>query len=270
MTSSDYIQVEQDVNSFILAHVMSAQGISATELLTAHLLASSTPRPYSAATEHSFLTAAGLGTLPPALLALYLAQDRLYAAHAYPAFIGRLLSAVPFSSLDAADSARERTNQRIVHVLSDALQNVVREVNFFGETAQKWGLQLDGWRERKATRDYTAEMARVGAEGRIEDGLVFLWAMEQVYLDAWRYVGSLKPVQGLEGGSAQAVSELVHNWTNSDFVRFVDDIAELVNSLGITPGSSSWGRAESIWARVVELEEAFWPVGGEEVAMLSV
>ncbi|PCH35359.1 heme oxygenase-like protein [Wolfiporia cocos MD-104 SS10] len=243
--------------------------MSATENLTTHLISLSTPRPYSAATEHPFLTAAGLGTLPPALLSLYLSQDRLYAAHAYPAFIGRILSAVPFSSLDASDSVKERRNQRIVAVLTYALQNVVREVNFFGETAKKWGLQLDVWRERKATRDYTAEMARVSASGHMEDGLVFLWAMERVYLDAWKHVRSLTPVPTGEGSTAPAVAQLVSNWTNLEFVRFVDDLADLVNSLEIQPGTLAWVRAEAIWARVIELEEAFWPVGGDELELLG-
>lgn len=149
-------------------------------VLTTHLRHISTPRPYSAATEHSFLTAAGLGTLPPSLLSLWLAQDRLYAAHAYPAFIGRMLAAIPFSSLDALDSERERKNQEVVRVLTGALANVVREVEFFGNVAAAHGLRLEVWKERKGTRDYTAEMARIGAEGRIEDAVVFLWAMEQV------------------------------------------------------------------------------------------
>ena len=43
----------------------------------------------------------------------------------------------------------------------------------------------------------------------------------------------------------------------------------VLRSLGIEPGSPAWVRAESIWARVIELEEAFWPVGGEELTMLS-
>lgn len=59
--------------------------------------------------------------------------------------------------------------------------NVRREVGMFSEVEQKYQLpSFAGWRERKATRDYTAEMARVGALGSFEDGLVFLWAMERV------------------------------------------------------------------------------------------
>lgn len=32
-----------------------------------------------------------------------------------------------------------------------------------------------------------------------------------------------------------------------------------LDRLGIEKGSEAWVRAEQIWQRVVELEEAFWP-----------
>lgn len=148
--------------------------------LTSHLASLSTKTSYSAATEHNFLATAGKGTISDARLSLYLSQDRLYAAHAYPRFIGHLLASVPFSSLHDLRSPQEQFNRRIVELLSYSLQNVVRESGFFVDTAIKYGLKLDGWKERKATRDYTAEMIRIGATGRIQDGLIFLWAMERV------------------------------------------------------------------------------------------
>ena len=40
--------------------------------LTVHLVSLATPRPYSAATQHEFLAAAGTGTLSPDLLSLNL------------------------------------------------------------------------------------------------------------------------------------------------------------------------------------------------------
>lgn len=154
--------------------------MSATQSLTSHLYSLSTTRPYSAATEHAFLTAAGNGTLSQEHLSLYLAQDRLYAAHAYPRFIGLLLASVPFSSLHTLDSPQEQLNQRVVRLANYALSNVIREAGFFVETANKYGLNLEGWKERKQTRDYTAEMIRIGAAGKLEDSIVFLWAMERV------------------------------------------------------------------------------------------
>ena len=45
------------------------------------------------------------------------------------------------------------------------------------------------------------------------------------------------------------------------------DIAELVDAFDVQPGSERWRRAELIWERVVELEEAFWPVQGEETTL---
>ncbi|KAI0703682.1 heme oxygenase-like protein [Cerioporus squamosus] len=224
--------------------------------LTTHLVSLSTPRPYAAATEHAFLTAAGTGTLPLPLLSLYLSQDRIYAAHGYPRFIGQLLTRIP----------------DVVKLLAFALQNVHREVGMFAEVERKYGLNFGQWRERKATRDYTAEMARVGAFGTLEDGLVFLWAMERLYLDAWKYAKSLLVnVPNPEGDlTLPAIRQLVENWTCPEFERFVDDIADLVNRLPISPGTSAFSRAEEIWARVVELEEMFWPLGREELTVLAV
>ena len=148
--------------------------------LTIHLVSLATPRPYSAATQHEFLAAAGTGTLSPDLLSLYLSQDRIYAAQGYPRLLGLLLARVPLSSTDPTRAAH---GEQIVRVLADALQNVLREASMFDEIVQAHGLPLLAtWRERKATRDYTAEMVRVGASGTFEDGLVFLWAMERVCL----------------------------------------------------------------------------------------
>ncbi len=148
--------------------------------LTKHLLDLPTTPPYSSAVHHPFLTAAGNGTLSPRLLALWLSQDRIYAAHAYPAFAGSLIANIPWNSSDGLSSPEEQRNKDLISLLVDSLRNVVREVDFFKDTASQWNLPLEGWRERKATKNYTAEMVRISNNGNIEDGLVFLWAMEQV------------------------------------------------------------------------------------------
>lgn len=81
----------------------------------------------------------------------------------------------------------------------------------------------------------------------------------KVYLDAWKYVKSL-----MSQNDTCAVSSFVSNWTSPEFEKFVDDLAELVDELGIQPGSDGWKRGEDIWTRIIELEEAFWPNEGEE------
>lgn len=60
------------------------------------------------------------------------------------------------------------------------------------------------------------------------------------------------------------------NWSCSEFVNFVDELASLVNDLGIVPGSRQWKRAEDIWARVIELEAAFWPMEGDQARMRKI
>ncbi|THH18394.1 hypothetical protein EW146_g2592 [Bondarzewia mesenterica] len=212
--------------------------------LTKHLCSLSSTRPYASATQHPFLTSVGNGTLPAPRLALWLSQDRIYASQAYPRFIGRLISSIPSALTGVAE--KEEHNQRVLGLLVYAFQ-------------KRW------WKTRKATRDYVAEMARVAVEGTLFDGMVFLWAMEQVYLDAWRYVSSV--LVSTAPKINVAVPSLVANWTNIEFVKFVENLASAVDAFDIRPGSDEWVRAEEIWARVVELEEAFWPEEGEESTM---
>lgn len=148
--------------------------------ITSSLLALSTKKEYEAAIQHPFLQAAGERTLNADLLSLWLSQDRIYAAHAYPRFIGSLISKIPFSSHHAVGGQEEKRNNRILEVLTYSLRNVVRESNFFLDTSEKYELDLGRWKERPETKAYTAEMARVASLGSLEEGLVFLWAMEKV------------------------------------------------------------------------------------------
>ncbi|KAG6377578.1 hypothetical protein JVT61DRAFT_15396 [Boletus reticuloceps] len=250
--------------------------------LTDHLNALVTPTPYAAAVAHPFLTSAASLSLPTNRLALYLFQDRIYAAQAYPRFIAQLITKIPLDDTTHAPFAT-----RTLTILVGCLTNIVREVTFFDTTARTYNLPLDHgyWRERKATRDYTAEMARIGALASLEDGLVFLWAMEKIYLDAWSTVYAALPEasssQVLEAQSqvdltAKAITDLSYNWSSSnpDFAQFVKELGDLVDDY-FTPvmaGHSLAGRsarealahAEAIWARVVELEAEFWPDEGEE------
>lgn len=146
--------------------------------LTKYLV--SNEAPLAAATRHTFLTSAGNGTLNQSLLALWLSQDRIYIAHAYPRFIGLLIAKIPFRSSERADSPEEQHNQRILKLLVGCLENAVKELAFFDQTSKDWNLDVNCWRERKGTKDYTAEMMRVASIGSLDEGLLFLWAMEKV------------------------------------------------------------------------------------------
>ncbi|TRM61721.1 hypothetical protein BD626DRAFT_500344 [Schizophyllum amplum] len=201
--------------------------------LTTHL-ASLREDLYSVATRtHPFLAAAGSGKLPASTLGYWLSQDKIYASQAYPKFIGHTIAGIPYE-----DATREALNKRVLSILLFSLQNV----------------------ERKGTRDYTAEMARL-ASASLEENMVFLWAMEKAYLDVWTNV---KSGLGASSISGQPINDLSENWTCEEFVKFVDDLGDIVDDFDIQPDSASWKRAEEVWERTIELEASFWPEIGEE------
>lgn len=88
---------------------------------------------------------------------------------------------------------------------------------------------------------------------------------KKVYLESWTYVLSLLEKNAkstdnkVSATTKHAVTLFADNWTCEEFRKFVVDLQDLVNDLGITPGSEAWTRAEGIWERIVELEEGFWP-----------
>jgi hypothetical protein len=137
---------------------------------------------------HPFLRSAGDGTIDKSLFCLWLAQDRIYAAYAYPKFIGGLVVRIPFSrsvppesgSESGLSTRSESANRRILGTLAGCLGNIVKEVEFFMTTARTHGLDLGVWEEREGTREYVAEMARMADGENFGEGLVFLWAMEKV------------------------------------------------------------------------------------------
>ncbi|KAF9239846.1 hypothetical protein BU15DRAFT_74381 [Melanogaster broomeanus] len=266
----------------------------ATPSLTSHLTSLTTPIPYSTATSHPFLASAASLTLPAPRLAFWLSQDRIYAAQAYPRFIAQLITKIP---LDAPPShppptaGTQELSTQTLKVLVDCLTNIIREVGFFDDTASNYKLEIGGtrkedqvWVERKATRDYTAEMARHCCAGNVGGWLgVFVGYGEGafVYLDAWSSVYTSIPITAISdsGLTTKAILDLSYNWSsaNPDFAGFVKAIGDLVDAYfapvmlgkGVAGHTSAdaLARAEGIWARVVELEAEFWPADGEEETM---
>lgn len=81
-----------------------------------------------------------------------------------------------------------------------------------------------------------------------------------MYLDSWLFVQhGIKRTNDLSGETSEPVKSFVENWTNKEFQGFVGDLAALVDSLDLRPGTFGWNNAEEVWGRVVELEQGFWP-----------
>ena len=70
-----------------------------------------------------------------------------------------------------------------------------------------------------------------------------------------------------QSGTNQAIHDFAKNWSNKEFIKFVDDLAELVDDLNIDPDSELGTRTKQVLERVVEQEIDFWPKAGEEVKM---
>lgn len=62
-------------------------------------------------------------------------------------------------------------------------------------------------------------------------GSKYDWAT-QVYLDAWKYVASVysSSENDKESPTNSALAALIQNWTNREFEKFVDDLADIVNA----------------------------------------
>ena len=168
-----------------------------TQMLLTH-----NPHLFSLATSSPFLHSAGLGTLPKSVLSKWLSQDRLYA-QSYIGFIGALIARVHLPHAFVKDKSTS-LRWKIVKLLSSALENIHRELAFFEDAAERYGLDLEaspghwkdgvgsGFQAASATRQYEALFRAFGADPSMSllEGLVVLWATEQVYLSAWRYAAS--------------------------------------------------------------------------------
>ena len=51
-----------------------------------------------------------------------------------------------------------------------------------------------------------------------------------MYTDAWAHVKKLLAESKEESPATEAIRTLVNNWTNENFTKWVDDLADLVNS----------------------------------------
>jgi thiaminase len=163
-----------------------------------NILLNNSPGQFQAATQHPFLRLAGLGQLPKHVLSRWLSQDRLYA-QAYIGFIGSLLSRVDLPYVFINDKSSS-LRWRIVNMLTNCLNNINRELDFFTTTAHKYGLDLQAplrpgdsqFAADTATKQYIDLFRAFLTDPTMSllEGLVVLWATETVYLRAWSYAAS--------------------------------------------------------------------------------
>lgn len=182
---------------------------------------------WKAATEHPFLLAVRDQTITAEAFDRWLVQDAHYVADLL-AFQARLLARAP---------------RRAQRVLADGCVGLVAELDWFEQKAAQRGVSLDAPR-LPATRSYAELLARLDTLPH-DAAVTALWALEQVYLDAW--TGARGPTP---------LAEFAEHWSAPEFREYVAALAELA-----TPDA----HAELV-AEVLTQEIAFWdmalPAGG--------
>ncbi|KAI0898409.1 heme oxygenase-like protein [Annulohypoxylon nitens] len=243
---------------------------------------------YQRATQSQFLSLAGEGQLSSDILSQWLSQDRLYA-QAYVRFAGGLMSRVQLPTNVGDRDFTKTLEWRILSLIQTALAGVWRELQFFEETAKKYGLDLeapgpvaegsnlsnksDGFSSNKVTQDYINLFDSFTAQPRgdksktLLDGLILLWATEKVYLDSWTYAkrhapGDADSKGDLDGGALR--KEFIPNWTSDEFVAFVDECRECLDAYAATQVEDTEEVIAAgslvLFKKVLVLEESFWPM----------
>lgn len=155
------------------------------------------PEVWERATQHPFLVAVRDGTLPTATFDTWLAQDHRFVGDLLW-FQGRLLARAP------------RAAQPVLVAGATAL---VEELAWFEGLATERRLDL-GARAQPATLAYRRLLERLDRAAP-DDAMTSLWALEQTYLEAWRFAAP----------GAEPYREVVGHWTTPAFADYVDRLA---------------------------------------------
>ena len=178
------------------------------------------PDLWAAATRSPFLDGVRDGTLPPAALDAWLAQDALFVADLLT-FQARLVARAP------------RTDQPL---LAGGVVAVIEELAWFDRLAARRSLNLSA-APLPATLAYRDLLVRLDA-APYPDALAALWVIERVYLDAWTAALPAAP----------AHRELVGHWTTPAFAAYVAGLEQLASAPADT----------ALLCEVLAREAAFW------------
>lgn len=160
------------------------------------------------------------GTIPDSAFDRWLCQDAL--------FVGDLLT---FQSRLLA-----RAPRKAQPVLAGGCVALVAELDWFD--AQASSRQIDMQAEAlPATLAYRELLRRLDEES-YEAAVTALWALERVYLHAWRYAAS----------PASPFADFVEHWTDPEFAGYVNALGELA----VVDGR------EDLVSEVLSHEVAFW------------
>jgi thiaminase len=235
--------------------------------LTNHLL-SLDKNKYEKATQHTFLQQVGSLEIAPAHLKSWLIQDRFYTA-GYVKMMGAMIAKLSLFEEqrelgDNDPSYSSSRSQNVLKTLTFALSNIYREFNFFGDllsrtpyATSEQPLDMKPWTQRYL--DFQLKSVREGGYD-LGEALVVLWAMEQIFFDAWNYAKSIfvKLDKKTEGDTHfETIQELLENWTMDEFKAFVDECGALVDALSVDD-PRRLASLERTYRETLDIEVKFW------------
>ncbi|KAF2823899.1 heme oxygenase-like protein [Ophiobolus disseminans] len=246
--------------------------------LTTHLL-SVNHEQLLRTTRHPFVARAANGTLAKPLVAQWLANDLQYLK-VYKGLSEQTLAIVRRTQPVSNVSDPEDVQTRLIAWLEAAIQNGNREEMFFAEVAEIYKIDIGITESIKneGLRRYETLFRTFTTNDRHAflpwlEGAVMLWAMEKVYYEAWSWArrqdaqDSPRTYDKDQDGGAMR-REFIPNWSNRDFLMFVEQLERIVNeavSTAVKGDDGLWGqvktRTHAVWEAVLDAEEAFWPDG---------
>ncbi|KAH8551632.1 hypothetical protein BGW37DRAFT_491675 [Umbelopsis sp. PMI_123] len=232
-------------------------------MLTDHLLALE-PESYYAATHHKFLNEIGNLEVTPQHLSTWIIEDKFYTS-GYIRMLEQMLNRLP---QQVTAKGQVDSDGSLYNLLAFAHQNIIREANFFQNLLARYDIVADKVNDmRPLTKRYTNFQQKIAEESDedLGEALVLLWAMEQVFFDAWSHARSLlteHPPTENESAHINTIRELVENWSSEEFKQFVDDCAIQVNKL-YPSDSSRLAKYQRVYRDMLVFEQKFWDLAYE-------
>lgn len=201
---------------------------------------------WDAIAKHEFLRRVGEGSTPEDGFTRWLGQDYHFVA-GLVGYVGGIIQ-------------QFGAHERLSRPLAAAVDVLMGELDLFQREGSRFGVEVGTAELSPACFNYLNYLAVLQRTSSPAVNLTAYWALEQAYLDGWRYVASI-------GRADVRLSGFIANWTCREFSDYVDLLRENADSL-LQP--HELGDAEAAFVQVMRFEHQFWDLGlGDEAWPLS-
>ncbi|GAB1738394.1 hypothetical protein NU219Hw_g3203t1 [Hortaea werneckii] len=245
----------------------------------------------AAATQQSFLSHAGCGTLSPSALNQWLAQE-IHISRALITFVGALIGKI---RIPETSNLQADPTFRALDLLCSAVNNMKKELEFLESSKRKYELHVEMEEPKPATKGFVDLFAAAASpQSSLLEGLVVLWATEHCFCNSFQYASNFmstmpsssnyalpsyltpgghttpgNPYSGGPPGNADQPhitalhDAFIQNWTSANFVRFVSAcksiVDEVANAQTTGNGRTEMQACERVFRQAIWLWGQIWP-----------